>query len=122
MTHGTAPASETAGAPSALLEVHAAVVNVLGLPKLAGIPDRQARGAHCLWCDWGPLTTETAVDLGEHMADGVTAFPRACRRCAGRRAHRGMFDHHPDCETCRTTEAGCEIGRALYRLAREGRR
>ncbi|NEA51601.1 hypothetical protein [Streptomyces sp. SID10815] len=102
--------------------MHAAVVAVLGPPELVGISDRQARGAHCLWCDNGPLTTAEAVDLGEHKADGVAVFPRACRRCAGKRAHRGMYDHHPDCETCRTTEAGCEIGRALYRLVREGRR
>ncbi|CAL9433008.1 hypothetical protein [Streptomyces sp. enrichment culture] len=101
------------------------VVAALVLPELDEVTPEQARGVRCVWCPTA-LTTETAVDMGEHLAtdDGRRArwYPRACHPCAARRAHRGLFAHTAHCQACRTTAAGCEVGRILVRLLREGHR
>jgi len=98
-----------------------AVLEILGLPSLEGLTTDQTRGAACVWCA-ARLTGETAVDLGEHLADGTRWFPRACRTDTADRAHRGLFDHAPMCEQCTDNAGGCEISRRLYRLVRENRR
>ncbi len=49
-------------------------------------------------------------------------WPRACRKHAGERAHRGLFVHASSCEQCVDAAEHCETSRALYRLVREGRR
>lgn len=53
---------------------------------------------------------------------GESWFPRACLRCAAAWAHRGLFEHAPLCEQCTDEVSRCEIGLALYRLIRQGRR
>ncbi|GAA5050600.1 hypothetical protein [Streptomyces similanensis] len=122
MTNGTV-ATPIPAAPAALRGLTAAVLEVLRLPTRESVTDSQARGADCVWCARGPLNAETAVDLGEqHDETGPGWFPRACRECAAKRAHEGLFAHTPACERCVGEAALCPVGRALYRLVREGRR
>jgi hypothetical protein len=93
------------------------------LPAPEDATDGQLRGADCVWCETGPLNTETAIDLGEHkIPTGEAWFPRVCLRCAAAWAHRGLFDHASMCEQCTDESSVCEIGRVLYRLIRQGRR
>ena len=119
MPHGTTP---TPGRAGGLLEVPPAALELLELPALDTVTDGQSRGADCVWCTHGPLTTETAVALGERKSHGVTRFPRACRPCVANHAHEAVFKHAPTCEQCVDEAAVCEVGRVLYRLIREGRR
>ncbi|MEV8396289.1 hypothetical protein ACFVAF_34510 [Streptomyces sp. NPDC057596] len=122
MTNRTAP---TPGPAEGLLEVPAAALALLALPDLDTVTDGQARGANCVWCKAGPLTAETAIDLGQQKSPaGETRFPRSCRSCIRTRAYRALLDHvHPGpCKPCEDSAPGCEIGRALNRLVREGRR
>ncbi|MFJ2568192.1 hypothetical protein ACIO02_35605 [Streptomyces sp. NPDC087568] len=129
MTNRTPPSPAVA---EGLREVPAAALELLNLPLLDGLRDGQVRGRHCLWCRRGPLTSETAIDLGEQMSplssdsdsSRMRWYPRACRRCIRTRAYRALLDHvHPGpCEPCENAAPGCEIGRALNRLLREGRR
>ncbi|WP_073951555.1 hypothetical protein [Streptomyces kebangsaanensis] len=131
MTNRTVP-TPTAGEPAGiLLELPASVVEVLGLPALEDLRDDQAHGRNCVWCSDGPLTVAASVDLGEQTSPLSSTtpsapmrwFPRACRPCIGRRAYGALLDHAPGCkEGCRTSALGCEIGRTLNRLVREGRR
>lgn len=109
--------------PLSIPPVHAAVLEILGLPFFDGLTPDQARGAACVWCAVR-LTGETAVDLGEHLSpfDGTHWFPRACRTDTADRAHRGLFTHAPTCEQCTDDAGGCGISRWLYRLVRENRR
>lgn len=124
----TGPALATTAPPDALLEVSAAVLEVLALPALHGLRDEQVRGASCVWCGYRPLNAENAVDLGEQMsplpgsASPMRWYPRACRPCVADRAHRGLFAHSPMCEQCIDEAGVCEVARGLYRLVREGRR
>lgn len=124
MTNRTAPSS-TAAEPPGLLELPAGVLELLELPALEGLRDDQARGQDCCWCGNGPLTTETCVDLGQQTsrASGTVErwYPRACRPCTGTRAYSALLDHSPTCTECRTAAPGCEVGRTLNRLVREGR-
>ena len=111
-------------------EIPAGVLEVLALPALDELHDDQTRGRACVWCD-DPLTIESAVPLGEHMApvegttsvSGMRCFPRACHGCVSDRAHRGLFAHGSTCSLCRDEEtaADCTVGRGLYRLVREHR-
>ncbi|MFI1287470.1 hypothetical protein ACH4VM_02980 [Streptomyces sp. NPDC020792] len=122
MTNRTAP---TRSAAEGLLEVPAGALTLLALPNLDEVTDDQARGARCVWCQRGPLTAETAIDLGQQKSPrGETRFPRSCRPCIRERAYRALLDHvHPGpCAECEDSSPGCEIGRALNRLVREGRR
>ncbi|MFJ6561847.1 hypothetical protein ACIQMV_18700 [Streptomyces sp. NPDC091412] len=122
MTNRTVPTPSSA---EGLLEVPAAALALLALPDLDEVTDGQARGINCIWCKAGPLTAETAVDLGQQKSpSGVSRFPRACRRCICKRVHRAFLDHvHPGpCQECQNSSPGCEIGRAFHRLLREGRR
>ncbi|MEU9220125.1 hypothetical protein AB0D47_26710 [Streptomyces sp. NPDC048376] len=97
------------------------VLAVLGLPSFGELTPDQARGAVCVWGD-EQLTADTAVDLGEQAGPEGHWWPRACRRHAGERAHRGLFDHASICEPCVDAAERCETSRLLYRLVREGRR
>lgn len=129
MTHGTTP-RHPAGEPAISgAGVPADVLQLLGLRHLEGLRDDQVRGQDCVWCGT-PLTAETAVDYGEQLmplseaADSarMRSYPRACRLCTRTRAYSALLDHTPSCEDgCRETP-GCEVGRALNRLIREGRR
>ncbi|MFH9977960.1 hypothetical protein ACH4ND_01605 [Streptomyces sp. NPDC017179] len=128
MTHRTPP---LAPAAEGLLDVPAAALELLKLPALDAVTDGQSRGTDCVWCRVR-LTIETAVDLGEQKGSlegassltGATWFPRACRPCTRERAYHALLNHvHPGpCEPCENAAPGCEIGRALNRLLREGRR
>lgn len=97
------------------------VLAVLGLPDFRQLTTDQVRGAVCVW-GAETLTADSAVDLGEHGGPNGRWWPRACRRHAGERAHRGLFDHAPRCEQCVDAAERCETSRILYRLVREGRR
>jgi hypothetical protein len=92
------------------------VVDRLVLPERDEVTDTQARGVTCVWCPT-PLTTETAVDMGEHHDEqGARWYPRGCHPCAAQKAHTGLFEHIRECSACRTTDAACEVGRCLIRL------
>lgn len=97
------------------------VLAVLGLPDFTELTADQVRGAVCVW-GTEALTADSAVDLGEHDGPDGRWWPRACRRHAGERAHRGLFDHAPFCEPCTDAAERCETSLVLYRLVREGRR
>jgi hypothetical protein len=89
------------------------------------LSEQQLRGAECVWCGVH-LTTDTAVDLGEHrirvLDSHITAFPRGCRPCTADTAYRALLDHAPTCKQCVDDAPRCETGAALRRLIREGRR
>ena len=95
------------------------IVDLLHLPDPDGLTDQQTRGTTCVW-DGTPLTTTTAIDLGERTAaDGTSWFPRACQPCARRRVMQALSEH--ECTECVGTNL-CEAAQALIRLAREARR
>ncbi|MFF0510943.1 hypothetical protein [Streptomyces sp. NPDC004250] len=111
---------------SATQEVTARVLEVLGLPDPATLLEDQLRGALCVW-DKEQLRLDTAIDLGEQHGTVGLWWPRACPACVADRAHRGLLEHAPECENCRTRPApgepgACEVTRGLYRLVREARR
>ncbi|MFE7232573.1 hypothetical protein ACFVAF_18305 [Streptomyces sp. NPDC057596] len=128
MTNRTVPTPSPA---EGLLEVPAAALELLALPDLDAVTVGQARGINCVWCA-GQLNAEAAVPLGHQHVPGedfslipeATWDPRACRPCIRERAYRALLDHvHPGpCAECEDNSPGCEIGRALNRLVREGRR
>ena len=94
----------------------------LPLPAYAGLTKQQRRGTTCVW-DGAPLTTPTAMDLGErHAEDGTSWFPRACRPCTLRRGMETLQSHSDTCEQCVDDHTQCETGVALVRLVREARR
>lgn len=100
------------------------VLALLPLPAIADLSEQQVRGITCVW-DGIALTPATAVDLGvrtmNRLGEKRQWYPRACRRCIGDGAYRLLLDHSPACDRCRK-DGGCELGRALNRLVREGRR
>jgi hypothetical protein len=105
----------------ALVDIPADLLPLIPLPPLEVLPDARARGAECVWCG-GPLSTATAIDLGERDSDGAHWFPRACRSCTRRAVMAARNDHPGRCEQC-TDDAGiCETRRALHALALELRR
>lgn len=89
------------------------LIDALALPDPVRITEDQRCGRHCCWCA-GPLTVETAVDLGERRYP-VHWFPRCCAPCirAASNSHVGM------CETCVETPGACETAAALRHLVRE---
>lgn len=121
MTHGTVPAAPAAEATEGLLVVPAGALAALNLPEPAGLIEGQRRGALCVWCT-ARLTLETAMDLGELQGSVGRWWPRSCPACIAARAHRGLFEHTPECKACIAKAGQCEIGLVLYRLVREGRR
>lgn len=104
------PSSTTAPAP------------LLPLPGYSTLTEEQRRGATCVW-DGTPLTTPTAIDLGEQQAgDGTHWFPRACRPCTLPRAMQALQEHSGMCEPCVDDYTQCPTGVGLVRLVREARR
>ncbi|MFD5002238.1 hypothetical protein ACFWMV_04950 [Streptomyces mutabilis] len=114
--------TSTESIPADVLAVLAAV-----LPDLDTLTDDQVRGAHCAWCKVS-LTADIAIDFGEQTSPapwststiGMRWYPRACPACVADRAHRALLVHAPACTDCHTSD--CDTSRALYRLARDGRR
>ncbi|MFG2639301.1 hypothetical protein ACGFX8_37845, partial [Streptomyces sp. NPDC048362] len=96
-----------------------AVAELLPLPRLDGLTDQQRRGAVCVWdADHGPLSTPTAIDLGEWGADGTTLFLRGCKACALPLVMDALQRHSPDCRDCTADYRDCATGLALVRLGR----
>ena len=99
------------------------VLALLTVPAFATMSDDQVRGKTCAWCGIF-LAPETAVDLGVRrlriLDQHVSRFPRGCRQCTGQAAYNALFDHAPMCEQCVDNAAGCETGRGLRRLVKEG--
>ena len=99
--------------------------STLSLPAPVDLPESRIRGRDCVWCGIA-LTAETAIDLGMRTFDahGTEAnwFPRNCRSCVAEQAYKALFDHAPSCEQCVDDANHCDIGVALRRLMREGRR
>lgn len=91
------------------------------LPIPETLSDAQRDGHVCVW-GGETLTANTAIDLGSRKADDRLIFPRACRRDTGTAAWHLLLDHSSKCEQCVDNAANCELGRALLRLMREGRR
>ncbi|MFF3920546.1 hypothetical protein ACFYZB_45570 [Streptomyces sp. NPDC001852] len=91
------------------------------LPPLEVLPDARARGAECVW-GGEPLSTATAVDLGERETDSGHWFPRACRPCTRRVVLAARNDHSGRCEQCTDDATICETRRALHVLVLELRR
>jgi hypothetical protein len=100
-------------------------LSLLPLPGVADMSQEQVRGSACAWCST-PLTTASAVDLGERplrRLDGaVTMFPRSCLPCSGTKAMSALQVHTAACEQCVDDVSCCGIGMALLRMMREARR
>ncbi|NMI57113.1 MULTISPECIES: hypothetical protein [unclassified Streptomyces] len=100
------------------------VLDLLDIPGIADLSEQQVRGAACVWCE-APLTSDTAVDLGERrvslLDSHITTFPRACRDCAAPRLYRALLDHTQRCEQCADDQSQCETGTALRDAVREAR-
>ena len=98
----------------------------LPLPAIGELSDQQVRGITCVWDRRHPLTAGTAVDLGPRtmtrLGEKRQWYPRGCRSCTGDAAYRLLLDHSPACDQCIKDGGGCELGRALVRLVRDGRR
>ncbi len=95
---------------------------LLPLPDPAHLTEQQVCGRSCLWCETR-LSGDSAIDLGERHEKAFGCwFPRACRTCAGVKAHDALAAHAPYCELCIENPAECETGRALTRLVQDGRR
>ncbi|MGW8700664.1 hypothetical protein ACWGOK_27700 [Streptomyces eurythermus] len=98
-----------------LMEIPAALVPHIMLPRLELLSDARTRGAECVW-GGERLTGETAIDLGKHTDGGLSWFPRACRRCT-RDAVRAARNAHPgNCEQCADNADICTTRRALHEL------
>lgn len=106
-----------------------ATVDVLALLPIPARLSRPQLDGHV--CVWGgeALTPTTAVDLGSRRIGDRMAFPRACTTCTTRTAQGVLFDHTGDCTACATpikqdTDpiSTCDLGRALARIIRQGRR
>ncbi|MYW14670.1 hypothetical protein GT039_03450 [Streptomyces sp. SID2955] len=103
-------------------DVPPGLLPALEFPDLGALLAERARGAECLW-GGEPLSTATALDLGEHPSPhGTTLFLRGCRACT-LRAVLAAYRHHPGtCEQCTDDPTLCELQRGLRRLALELRR
>lgn len=104
----------------------ASALDILPLPEFNSLTQQQVRGIACVW-DGVPLSTATAVDLGErrirYFGTRTSWFPRACHSCASTRAYQALLDHSVQCPLCPSEEtaAQCAVGQGLYRLHRECR-
>ncbi|AOR29786.1 hypothetical protein BFF78_00580 [Streptomyces fodineus] len=105
----------------ALVDIPADLLPLILLPPLEVLPDARARGAECVW-GGEPLSTATAIDLGERKTDGGHWFPRACRTCTRRAVLAARTSHPGMCEQCTDDATLCETRRALHVLALELRR
>lgn len=102
-----------------------AALELLELPALDTLTERQVRGQTCVW-DAAQLHGRAAVDLGKHetkrAGSPVLWFPRGCPRCVADAALRALHAHAPSCEQCVDDAERCPDGVALRRLMREARR
>ncbi|MGW4516429.1 hypothetical protein ACWEO4_31580 [Streptomyces sp. NPDC004393] len=105
----------------ALIDIPDDLLPLILLPPLEVLPDARARGAECVW-GGEPLSTATAIDLGERETEGGHWFPRACRPCTRRAVLAARNDHPGRCEQCTDDATICETRRALHALALELRR
>lgn len=109
--------SDTASATSPLA--------ALPLPEFDTLSQDQVRGITCIW-DGVPLSTATAVDLGERkvrqFGQRTSWFPRACKPCALREAMDALVKHGQSCEQCVDDSNLCTEGLGLVRAVREARR
>ncbi|MFJ2817437.1 hypothetical protein [Streptomyces sp. NPDC087294] len=122
MPHRMASPPQRETGTSTPCEVPPDALTALALPALADLDEHQASGRTCVW-GGERLTIESAVDLGEQTdSAGRVCFLRSCRRHAGQAAHRALMEHAPSCEQCTDNAGGCDVGRILLRLIREGRR
>ncbi|GGY73011.1 hypothetical protein ACWDE9_35605 [Streptomyces olivaceoviridis] len=100
-------------------------LTLLPLPKFNALSQDQVRGIACIW-DGVPLSTATAVDLGERrvkqFGQHTSWFPRACRPCALKQAMAALVDHGQSCEQCIDDHNLCTTGLGLVRAVREARR
>lgn len=98
---------------------------LLPLPALDGLTEAQVRGRDCVWCGI-VLTAETAIDCGprrkKHLGTAYDWFPRSCTSCTGGAALRALHDHAPACKECCAYAGGCDTGRILLSLIRDGHR
>ncbi|WP_381562913.1 hypothetical protein [Streptomyces eurythermus] len=105
----------TSAQSTQLLEIPAALVPHIVLPRLELLSEARTRGAECVW-GGERLTGETAIDLGKHSDGGFNWFPRACRPCT-RAAVRAACRYHPrNCEQCVDNADICDVRRALHEL------
>ncbi|MFI5685925.1 hypothetical protein [Streptomyces sp. NPDC051636] len=104
-----------------LVDIPADLLPLILVPPLEILPDARARGAECVWSG-EPLSTATAIDLGERETDGVHWFPRACRPCTRHAVLAARNSHPGQCEQCVDNTNLCETRRALHALALELRR
>ncbi|MFG3048157.1 hypothetical protein ACGFZR_24895 [Streptomyces sp. NPDC048241] len=121
MAHRTAARPAPAGRPPA--DFPAEVLPHLGMPALIALTADDAAGRTCIW-GGRALPLAAAVDLGEHLLDGVLAFPQSCGPCIVRRATDALAVHSPDCPTCRDRErwTECTVGYGLLSAQRQGLR
>jgi hypothetical protein len=100
------------------------VLELLPLPKVDGLVERQVRGVACVWCA-ATLTTATAADLGPRPARRAGSelkwFPRGCRPCVREAAQRVLEIHVGTCEQCVDDPLVCDTATELRRLTLEGR-
>lgn len=107
--------------------VSASALTSVPLPEFNSLSQAQVRGIACVW-DGVPLSTATAVDLGErkvrHFGGLQTSwFPRGCLSCTAGRAYRALLDHSALCLLCAPdTPSQCDVGQGLYRLYQDSRR
>ncbi|WP_225811353.1 hypothetical protein [Streptomyces spinosus] len=104
---------------------NAAALAALPLPEFNSLSQGQVRGIACIW-DGAPLSTATAVDLGERkvrlVGTRISWFPRACRPCALKQAMDALLEHGQSCEQCTDDSSLCPVGTGLLRAIHEARR
>ncbi|MCX5601644.1 hypothetical protein OOK29_26180 [Streptomyces phaeochromogenes] len=95
---------------------------LLPLPEPDTLSEAQLSGRACVW-GGGPLSNESAVNLGERPSDahGTAAiwFPRSCPDCMGPHVQQAAEHHAALCELCVDNIAACDIARDLRLLVLE---
>ncbi|MEV0304282.1 hypothetical protein [Streptomyces prasinus] len=108
--------------PSALVDIPVNLLPLIPLPALEDLPDARARGAECVW-GGEPLSTATAMDLGERLSpNGRALFLRSCRHCTVQAVLAAHKYHRYRCEQCVDDPTLCDTLRGLRLLALELRR
>ncbi|MFD4791744.1 hypothetical protein ACFWN1_32865 [Streptomyces sp. NPDC058459] len=121
MAHRTATHPARAGRQPAAFPAEA--LPYLSLPDPAALTADQTAGRACIW-GGRPIPADAAVDLGEHLHDGVLTFPQSCGPCIATRAQNALAAHSFDCATCRDRArwTDCTVGYGLLRAQRQGSR
>jgi hypothetical protein len=102
------------------MSIHEALA-LLPLPER--LSDVQREGRVCVF-GGEELVTATAVRLGDRERHGRMIFPRACRTCVRNEALDLLSIHCLGPNACPDCQEGpiCEIGAALNRVIKLGRR